>query len=96
MMNQVLVWVAFLAICAITILGIWLVKPSEDGFTDVIPEGEAIYQGYTDKARPDIYVRPRMRGGFWGHKYTPIWLKRRKEEEKDSEKETEDMDSRRE
>jgi len=49
--------------------------------------------GYTDKARPDIYVRPRMRGGFWGDKYTPIWLRRKKREE---EKEEPEKDQRRE
>jgi hypothetical protein len=88
MTKEVVVFALSLVVGAIAIYGLRFFKPSkemDEGFTDA--KGEGIYMGYTDKARPDIYVRPRMRGGFWGDKYTPIWLSRkRKEEEEDPEK----------
>ena len=96
MMNEVsLWWVIFIVVCAAALYGLRFFKTSKEskdqGFTDQITEGNGVYVGFVDKARPDMYVRPRMRGGFWGDKYTPIWLrKKRKEEEKDSEEETEE------
>ena len=88
MIKEVVVLALSLVVGAIAIYGLRFFKPSkemDEGFTDA--KGEGIYMGYTDKARPDIYVRPRTRHGFWGNKYTPIWLrKKRKEEKEDPEK----------
>jgi hypothetical protein len=50
------------------------------GFTDA--KGEGIYMGYTDEARPDLTNRP-SDGTFWSGKYTPIWLSRKRKEEKE-------------
>jgi len=92
MINEAsLLWVVFIAACAMALFGLRFFKPPKEpkdqGFTDQITEGDSVYVGFVDKARPDMYVRPRMRGGFWGDKYTPIWLrKKRKEEKEDPEK----------
>ena len=87
MIKEVVVLALSLVVCAIAIYGLRFFKPSkemDEGFTDAKVEG--IYMGYTDKARPDMYVRPRTRHGFWGNKYTPIWLRKKREEEKTPEK----------
>ena len=85
MTKEVVVFALSLIVGAIAIYGLRFFKPSkemDEGFTDA--KGEGIYMGYTDKARPDIYVRPRMRGGFWGDKYTPIWLRKKRKEEEEA------------
>lgn len=89
MINEVSMWVLFIVVCAAALFGIRFFKPSEEskdqGFTDQVTEGDSVYVGFVDKARPDIYVRPRTRHGFWGDKYTPVWLRKKREEEEDPE-----------
>jgi len=79
-MKEILFSVLFLIVCAIGTYSIRFCKPprnqENEGFTDVIGEGESIYKGYTDKWRPDLYARPSH--GFWGNRYTPIWLIRKR------------------
>ncbi len=83
-------WVVFIVVCAAALYGLRFFKPSKEpkdqGFTDQITEGDGVYVGFVDKARPDLRNRP-SNGTFWSSKYTPIWLrKKRKEEEEDPEK----------
>lgn len=90
-MNEVLMWIIFLAVGAVSIFALQFIKPYENseekGATDQIKEGETIYQGWFDKVRPDLRNRP-YDGTFWSRKYTPVWLiKKRKKEEKHKQEE---------
>jgi hypothetical protein len=83
MTKEVVVLVLSLVVGAIAIYGLRFFKPSkemDEGFTDA--KGEGIYMGYTDEARPDLTNRP-SDGTFWSSKYTPIWLSRKRKEEKE-------------
>ena len=90
MLNEVsLLWVLFIAVCAAALFGLRFFKPSKEpkdqGFTDQITEGDGVYVGFVDRARPDLRNRP-SDGTFWSSKYTPIWLRKKREEEEIPEK----------
>ena len=88
MTKEALFLVLLLIVCAIGTLGLRFFKSRDqgEGYTDEISEGAGVYMGYTDKWRPDIYVRPSSRHGFVGDKYTPIWLVKRKKRRRKSTK----------
>ena len=81
--KEVIFVVLSLAICGAGYLYLHFSKSdSEEGFTDMIGEGDTAYIGYTDKFRPDLINRP-SDGTFWSAKYTPIWLSKEQKEESD-------------
>ena len=94
MTKEVVVFALTLVVGAIAIYGLRFFKiskePKDQGFTDQITEGDGVYVGFVDKARPDLRNRP-SDGTFWSIKYTPIWLRKKREEE-----EAPDKDQRRE
>ena len=96
MTKEALFLVLLLIVCAIGTLGLRFFKSRDqgEGYTDEISEGAGVYMGYTDKWRPDIYVRPSSRHGFVGDKYTPIWLVKKKKEEEEKEEHEEDREAR--
>ena len=95
MTKEVLFLGLLLIVCVIGTLGLRFFKSRDqgEGYTDEISEGAGVYMGYTDKWRPDIYVRPSSRHGFVGDKYTPIWLVKKKKEEEEKEEPEEEREA---